>query len=216
MPKSRVRVRHVRIKRRRYPRFGKEILIMLAMLAVIIAAGVWRVAIHEFGHKDDPHSPTASGWKRYSPGGSQLSLFLPGEPQSEDVHVPETLKSNVKQISRYTYSDEKFQAAVWDISYFDGVSADIQQAAEGARQTIMQSEGVTEYQDSSTPASRSGRSGLLIKGTFKRHEQKMELEALLLGDGPRLWQVIVTHQVSDPDARLASKRILDSVSFEHP
>jgi len=211
MPKSRVRVRHVRIKRRRYPRFGKEILILIA---IIIAAGTWKVVIHESRHKRDPHSPTAAGWKRYSPGGSRLSLALPGEPQSENVNVPETLRAKVKQISRYKYSDEQLQVAVWDTLYFDEVSTDIQQATEGARQTMRHSEGVTEYTDSSTPIARSGRSGLLVTGTFKRYGEAMEIEAILLGDGPRLWQVIVTHPASGHDLTAESKRILDSVSLE--
>jgi hypothetical protein len=141
--------------------------------------------------------------------------MLPGEPQSENVDIPETLRDKIKQISRYKYFDEQFQVAVWDTSYFDGVSTDIQQAAEGARQTIRQSEGVTEYQDNSTPIVRSGRSGLLIRGTFRRYGEELEIEAILLGDGPSLLQVMITHPVSDSDARIASKRVLDSVSLEH-
>lgn len=212
MTKSKSRGWQVRIRHGRSRGFGKEILIMLA---VIIAAGTWRAVNHELRHKKAPPSSTVSQWKRFSPGGSQLSLMLPGELQSEIADVPETLRDKVKQISRYKYLDEQFQVAVWDTLYFDGVSTDIQQAAEGARQTIRQSEGVTEYQDNSTRIVRSGRSGLLIRGTFRRYGEELEIEAILLGDGPRLWQVIITHPASDSDARVASKRVLDSVSLEH-
>jgi hypothetical protein len=213
MKRSRLRVRQVRPKHRRSPGFGKEIFIMLA---IIIAAGTWRVVNHEFRHKKLSPAVNRSEWRRYSPGGSQLSLMLPGEPQLENVDAPTNLQDKVKQITRYKWSSGDLQIAVWDITYFDGVSTDIHQAAEGAGQALRQSEGVTEYRENRTPIGRSGRSGLLINGAFKRYDKEMELEAILLGDGPRLWQVIVTHPASDADMRAASRSVLDSVSLEHP
>ena len=212
MKKTRTAIKRSGSKRKPAPRFRKEILIVLA---VFIVASTWRIVLHEFTHDKSHTAIKKAVWKRYSPGGDQLSLMLPGEMQSENVNVPENLRDKVEQISRYKYDDEQFQITVWDMSYFAGIPTDIQQAAEGARQTLSEPDGVEEYQDSITPIIISGRPGRRMKGTFKRSDEEIKLDAVLLGDGPRLWLVITAYPVSDSVAQAASKTILDSVSLEH-
>lgn len=211
MAKQRVRVRHTRVKHKRLPRFGKEILMLLA---VFIAVGIGRILVHETAHKKSPSTTATSEWKTYHPGESQLSLSLPGEPQAEHADVPDSIRANVKQVNRYKYARREFHVAVWDISYVDGVPVDIQKAADGAVSALKQSGSATEYQDNITPITRSGRSGLLVRASYKRYGERTLIDALLLGDGTKLWQVIITHPASDDNGRIASNTILDSVKID--
>ena len=188
--------------------FGKEILIMLA---VLVTAGVWRVAIHEFGHKS---SILTSEWQRYSPGQSHLSLLLPGEPQLTPPESPESIP-NIKEASRYRYSLEAFSAEVSHVLYREGTSADIWKAADGTASALSQSPGVTEYRNTVTAIKRSGRAGVFISGSFKRDGNKMQIEAVLLGEGSKLWQVIVTHPASDRNAERASRKVLGSIAIDY-
>lgn len=211
MKKTKLAVKRIKRKRKLIPRFGKEILIVIA---AIIVAGTWKLVFHEFVHGKSHIAIKKGDWKRYSPGWSQLSLMLPGEMQSENVSVPENLRDKVEKVSRYKFSDEQFQVTVWDMSYFASVPTDIQQAADGARLTLREADGVKDYQDNSTVIARSGRSGRLIRGTFSRSDEEMKFDAILLGDGPKLWLVITTYPASDSVAQKASKIVLDSVSLE--
>lgn len=211
MKKTRTVVKRSGSKRKLAPRFGKEILIVLA---VFIVASTWRIVLHEFTHDKRHAAIKKAAWKQYSPGGDQLSLMLPGEMGSENVDVPENLREKVEHISRYKYDDEQFQVTVWDMSYFAGIPTDIQQAAEGARRTLNELDSVEDYQDSITPITISGRPGRLMRGTFKRSDEEMKLDAVLLGDGPKLWLVINSYPASDSIAHSASKRILDSVKVD--
>ncbi|HKP12213.1 MAG TPA: hypothetical protein VJZ91_08895, partial [Blastocatellia bacterium] len=153
-------------------------------------------------------------WRKYSPGGSQLSLSLPAEPQPVGVEPPESERAKIRQADRYEFAIEKFRVDTWSVIYADGVPTDIQQAAEGATEGLRQSEGVTEFQDTKTLISRSGKKGVLVTGTFKRAGETVDLHAILLGDGPKLWQVIITHPASDPNGSIAARRILQSVEIK--
>ncbi len=205
----------VRGKQRPLTSAGKQIFIIFL---VMLGAGTLRFVFHELLHKNpvpQDHIPTQE-WKKYSPGGSPLSLLLPGGPEPESLGVPEALPGEVEHVSLHKYSNEQLQVVVWDILYADGVAADIRKAADGAVSTLKQSGGVTEYSGSSTPVSRSGRSGLQVQGTFKRYGVGMKIEALLLGDGPRLWEVITTYPAAETGASEAARRILDSTTIEWP
>ena len=196
---------------RRLPRFGKEVIILLA---IIVVAATWRIFLYERLYVKTPSSILSSEWRTYSPGGSQLSLSLPAEPQPMSVEIPEPERARIRQADRYQFALEKFRVDIWNVLYADGVPTDIQQAAEGAAEGLRRSEGVTEYQDTKTLISRSGRKGMLVTGTFKRDGETMDLHAILLGDGPKLWQVIITHPASDPNGSVAARRILQSVEVK--
>ena len=201
----------MRHKRGRSLRLGKGTLLSLA---VIIVALLGAVITFKYARKKSPPPVPTSEWRRYSPGNSIFSLLLPGEPQTESVKVPEPVRAKVKQIDRFKLSAGEFQVAVWATYYVEGMSADIRQAADSAVSSFRESPGITDYIGNTNEITRSGRSGMLVTGTFKRRGERMAIEAILLGDGPRLWQVIVTCPASDRDASTASRRVLDSVKIE--
>lgn len=189
----------------------KEVFIFLF---VIVVAGTWKFIFHEAFHDTTPASVLTSEWKRYAPGGAPLSLLLPSEPRLENTGISEVSGGTLKQAERYHLSIEKIQVALWNITYADGVSTDIGRAADGAAEALRQSRGVTEYQDERKPIVRSGRQGVLVTGRFARDGEKMSIEAALLGEGEKLWQVIITRPAADRNGSLVSKRILDSIQIE--
>ena len=196
---------------RRLPRFGKEVVILLAL---ILVAATLKTCWYERLHVKTPSSILSSKWKTYSPGESQLSLSLPAEPQPVGAEIPDSDRAKIRQADRYQFALERFRVDIWNVLYADGVPTDIQQAAEGAIEGLRQSEGVTEFQDSKTLISRSGKKGMLVTGTFKRADETVDLHAILLGDGPKLWQVIITHPASDQNGSVAARRILQSIEIK--
>lgn len=193
---------------RHRPRFGKKLLLVLAVLTVAVVGGI---AMLKYARKRPPPPVPALEWQRYSPGNSTFSLLLPGEPQSESVELPEPLRAKVKQSNRFRLSVGSLQVSVWSTTFLNEVPADIQKAAEGAVLSLRASPGVTGYVGHTTELTRSARPGMRITGTYERYSEKMAIEAMLLGDGPKLWQVIITYPTSERDAYTASKRVLDSV-----
>lgn len=188
--------------------------ILLIVASIFASVTVGKILTHKFLHRGTPRALVLSQWRRYWPGQSQLSLELPAEPRPGSVEVPESLLATIKQAKRYEYSIKGFKVAVWEAVYVDGVTTDIQQAAEGAASDLKQSEGVSEYHDTVTPTALSGRPALMITGSFRRYDEREEIKALLLADGPELWQVIITYPASDRNASVASRRVLDSVQIE--
>lgn len=198
-------------KKLRFRLSWKEIVILLLLVS---AWPVTKVVLHLFLHEKTPASVLSAEWQRFTLADSRLSVTLPGEPQPESVTLPQSADSAIKEVHRYTYSLEDFQVGLWDISYIEGAQTDIRRAAEGAATTLRGSKGVTEYSDKVTPIKRSNRSGVFITGNFKRDGEGMELGAILLGEGPKLWQVVITHPAKDRNGNFAMKKVLDSLEIQ--
>jgi hypothetical protein len=202
--------RRAKGKGRRLPRFGKEILILLAMIVAVV---VLKVTLHEFAHKRRlPISRLE--WKRYSPPNCALSLDLPGEPMPESVPLPTNIASNIKQVDRYRYASPGLAVSLWSARLDDQAPADLRMAAAGAAESLKQVPGVTNYRDEVIPVESFGRPGLRLTGSFEQVGDKQMIEALFLGERTRLWQVVVTYPASNRDGQAATKRILDSVRLE--
>ncbi len=188
------------------PGLGKPLLFFLALAFLPLMI---RLGVHEFVHKKKYPLQTGE-WKFYSPGQSQLSLPLPSETQPESVKVS-VLDSAIKQMEGHQVSVKEFRVRIWNISYQEGMSADLQQAVHNVAPALKEAGDVMEYQESVTPIRRSGRSGLLVSGAFKRKGEQNQFRALLLSEEPRLWQVVVSYPASDRAASKASQQIVDSV-----
>lgn len=193
---------------------GPSPMVVIVIFAITsIAMMIAGVIYHEHQH-GKIRSASSQYWQRYSPGGSHLSLILPAEPQPDGVPGSEYLGANVKQADCYKSYAGEFQVAVRTVVYEDGILADTRQAADRLASEVKWSEGVTEYRDTATQITRSGRPGLILAGQYNRNGARMEIQTILLGEGSNLWQVIVTHPASDKDARVRSRRVLDSVKLD--
>lgn len=168
-----------------------------------------RFAVHEFIHKRKFPLMDAE-WKSYSPGQSGLSLLLPGEPQPSSFDAPSS-GADFKQVERYQVSVEEFRVMMCSVSYREDVPADLEQATRGVPAILQESGEVAEYKETISRTKHSGRSGVLVSGTFKRNGEPKQFRALLLSEGPRLWQVLVSHQSSYPAATKAARRVIDSI-----
>ncbi len=191
------------------PQLGK---LLLFFLLVGVGFLILRLVIPQFIHKRVAPLEVAA-WKRYSPGQSGLSLLLPGEPQPENANGPSPDPA-VKRLDRFLLSVKEFRVAVWNITYQGEIPADLRKAAEGVAAALKESGEVTDYQETVTPTRRSGRSGMLVNGAFKRSGEERQFRALLLGEGDRLWQVVVAYPPSFRRARTASQRIINSVKLD--
>lgn len=188
------------------PRFGWPILLLLLTVSAPV---IIRIGSHELIHKRK-NPLLAAEWKIYSPGQSRLSLLLPGAPQTVSVKTP-AADPAVRQVDRYQTSVKEFRVAVWNISYHGEIPADLRKAAEGVAAALKESGEVIDYQETVIPTRRYGRSGMLVSGAFKRNGEERQFRALLLGEGDRLWQVVVDYPSSYSQASSASQRIIDSV-----
>ncbi len=188
------------------PELRGPLLLVALMISVPLLI---RFAVHEFIHKRKFPLMDAE-WKSYSPGQSGLSLLLPGEPQlgGTDAPAPGT---NVKQTDYYQVSVKEFRVVIGSVLYREDVPADLEQATRALPGILQVSGEVAEYKETISRTKHSGRSGVLVTGTFKRNGEPQQVRALLLSEGPRLWQVLVSHQSSYPAATKAARRVIDSI-----
>lgn len=190
------------------PGLGKPLLFILLAAAGALSI---RLGIHEFIHKRKTPLFVAK-WKTYSPGQTQLSLQLPGEPQPAN---DKALESNpaVERVERYQITLKDFRVAIWSTTYRAGTIADVRQAALDLASALKDSEEVTDYRRTMNVISHSGRSGMLVNGSFKNVGGQRLFRALLLGEGSKLWQVVVTYSDSDRTASNAALRIINSIKI---
>ena len=188
------------------PELRGPILFIALMISLPLVA---RFAIHEFIHKRKFPLMDAE-WKSYSPGQSGLSLLLPGEPQPSGSNAPSP-GTEVKQAEYYQVSVKEFRVVIGSVLYREEVPADLEQATRALPAILQTSGEVAEYKEAVGRTKHSGRSGVLVSGTFNRNGEPRQFRALLLSEGPRLWQVLVSHQSSYPAATKAARRIIDSV-----
>lgn len=109
---------------------------------------------------------------------------------------------------------KEFRVEVWTVSDAGGKPPDLRQAARNVALALKESGGAADYQENLSPTKRYGRGGLLINGSFRRHGEQHLFRALLTGEGPKLWQVVVSHPASYRQASTASQRIIDSVRID--
>lgn len=190
------------------PELRGPVLFVVLMLSGFL---LLRFAIHEFIHK--PKFPLADvEWKSYSPGQSGLSLLLPGEPQPGGSNAPSP-GTEVKQAEYYQVSVKEFRVVIGSVLYREDVPADLEEATRALPAILQTSGEVVEYKETIGRTKHSGRSGVLVSGTFKRDGEPRQFRALLLSEGPRLWQVLVFYQASYPAAAKAARRVIDSIKI---
>ena len=189
-------------------------ILILAVVSIFLAATIGKIVVRDLAGGRSS-SALVLEWKRYSPDGSQLSLKLPGEPHAEGFEIPDSMRGLVRQVRLYKYSEKGLQVAVWDTSYVDEKTNDVQQAADGLVRGLKDLDGVTKYEETITPVTRSGLSGLSISARFRRDGRMTELEAVLVGEQGKLWQVILTHPALDQYMHVASERVLNSIEIDH-
>lgn len=188
------------------PELRGPVLFIVLMISVPL---LLRFAVHEFIHK--PKFPLADvEWKTYSPGQTGLSLLLPGEPQPGGSNAPSP-GTEVKQAEYYQVSVKEFSVVIGSVSYREDAPVDLNQAIRALPAILQTSGEVAEYKEAIGRTTHSGRSGVLVSSTFKRNGEPMQFRALLLSEGPRLWQVLVSYQASYPAAAKAARRIIDSI-----
>ena len=204
------RAKETKSKRRHIVGLGA---LLLGVISFVLAVTIGRRVLHEFTRGNSSTTILASGWKKYPLAGTELSLELPGEPQTTNFEVPEPLRAQVREVRVYKCAVEGLQVVVWNALYEAGTAYDLERAADGAIHALKNCEGVTNYEDTVTRIVRSGRSGLLVRGTFNRQGSAMKRDAVLLGEESKLWQVTVTHPASDRNADAACKRVLDSIEI---
>lgn len=188
------------------PELRGPILFIVLMITVPLVA---RFAIHEFIHKRKFPLMDAE-WKHYSPGQSGLSLLLPGDPQPGGFNAP-AFSADFKQVERYQVSVEEFRVMLWNASYREDAPADLERATRALPAILQESGEVAEYKETVSRTNRSGRSGVLVSGTFKRNGELRQFRAFLLSEGPRLWQVLVSYHASYRAAAKAARRVIDSI-----
>lgn len=119
--------------------------------------------------------------------------------------------ADVQRAEYFQVSVKEFRVIVGSMFYREAAPADFERAAEDLPAILQTSGEVVEYKQSIGRITHVGRSGMLVNGTFKRNGEPRQFRALLLNEGAKLWQVVVSYEASYPAAAKAARQVIDSV-----
>lgn len=148
---------------------------------------------------------------------SGLTFEFPYDLKAKTDPSMEELKSYTKNFFFYIYESDPFVVSVTYIEYLDGLTANLDGAAEGTAQgqkNGMSSKSRVEgFTYNIGPADRSGLSGRLLKANYKLDNKEGESRVILLSVDNKLWQVQCLYMNNETNRKIA-ERIINSVKIE--
>lgn len=156
---------------------------------------------------------TQDTWGRYFIGSSNASVELPKQPIAASVPLAESVRSQIAHLDAsrvdagdivvlLTYSEYKQKATNLDGSV-SGAIAQIK--ASGTKTGIKSSSGKLRV---------SGKDARMLKLSFQSAGKLVSYSQLFIGDGKKLWQVVVGYPASSKSGAGTAQRILSSVQFK--
>jgi hypothetical protein len=158
------------------------------------------------------HRPFA--WQDFSMGSPALSYKMPGKPLPQGTKLPASVATYIKTYDGYYYED-RTRGIVMNmmfVQYTDTITADIANAAEGTFGQWRATGSIVDIQHKAL-LQISGRQSLVHAGFFQSGGQYNEFNSIVIGDGSKLWQVVVIIRAKDDDLKRTMKTIMDSMKF---
>jgi hypothetical protein len=172
----------------------------LGLLFVLLSTGLAQP------QQSRPQRSTREDWRSYSPGNMALSLELPGEPRSQDIHLP----GNTPEDKSFIYISKQLRWLVNINQSYLSQSVDLKKIATGYV------EGITALCDSRSvrySLEPSTYTYVPISGSYKQGREPWAFKGFITAKGNHIFLVACTWLVTNKAAQVAIQRVLDSVQF---
>ncbi len=154
-----------------------------------------------------------SVWKRYFIGTSGASVELPKQPQSADVRLSDSIRSQLAQLdaSRVDAGD---LVVLLTFSVYKSKATNLDGSVSGAIAQMKRGPNRTGLTASSSKLKVAGKDARLLKLKFVSSGKPISYAQLFVGDGKKLWQVVVGYPASNKSGPAVVARIFGSIKFQ--
>jgi len=142
-----------------------------------------------------------------------ITAEFPGTPERFEVPMPPELRTKVVSMENYQIVKRDFMAAASKVVYTPDIEANLEGALAGSISNTMSSHQLTKVSEQRQPATISGVAGLRFTVVFSKTGDEYEMNGVILGKGPTLWNVFAFSRKSDRAAHDAAVRIAGSVEL---
>ncbi len=154
-------------------------------------------------------------WQDFSIGKPALSLKVPMAPKPQNKNIPESVMQTIRTYDGYFIKDETrgLVITMMHVDYSADITADVGGAVQG---TISQwkNSGAQVHIRMVSMDPLSGKSAIRQIGTFVQNGQENQFANVVVGEGSKLWQVIIIAKVGDADLRSVMDTMLSSLAFK--
>ncbi len=156
------------------------------------------------------YSESNAKWSRHELSDIGVSIESPGELKSKVADIPPETRQDVGQFKFYQYEGGVLSIGVTYIKYADGLIAIPVEAAEEAVENLINLEGVGDLQYKIIPEDQGKVS---VRGSFMRKGQVLDIYELYVGQGQKMWRILVYNNRDNTEALTAANRIIRSIKF---
>ena len=153
-------------------------------------------------------------WQNFSIGNPPMKVLVPGEPTPQNVTLPKTVQDFVKTYQASYYEDgHGLVITIMHVVYSVDVVADLSGALEGTNGQ-WKATGSKVAILSTSHNRITGKSSIQERGKLINGGEENDYMDIVIGDGPKLWQVIVMVPSKDAERLKTLQKIVDSITFK--
>ncbi len=157
---------------------------------------------------------SAIGWQTFSIGAPALQILLPGEPLPQNANLPEAVQSYIKKYEAFYYQDGKgLVVTLMHVVYSVDVMSDVKGAIDGTNGQWERT-GSKVAVLSTTNNKINGKNAIQQRGKLINGGQENDYMDIVIGEGAKLWQVIVMVPSKDTVLQTTMQKIIDSISIK--
>jgi len=163
-----------------------------------------------------PGSVLNHEWQRFTYGKYGLSIESPVRLEKKELEIPEAYKEQVKEIESFYYRPSRgFQLLITSVLYEEGITANLNGAAVGAMNELINQPGVSNVEFKQSPLMNNDVVGLLLEGSYNENDIFMRFHCAVYTRQSLMWNVMVTFRDQDEVGKKAAEKVLESIDINY-
>lgn len=154
-------------------------------------------------------------WQDFSLGTPALTFKVPFHPLPQNAALPQSVTEYIRQYDGYYIKepDRGIVMTIMFVTYKDEITADVNGAVQGTIAQWRANNAQVEIQAASLDPI-SGKNAVRQMGRFVQDGKENRFANVVVGEGSKLWQVIIIVKAEDPNLQKAVDLILSSLAFK--
>lgn len=153
---------------------------------------------------------TEDDWITYNL--SNLIIESPVELLEHNINYPEEFKDLILETKTLGYFDNSFTFSLSTVLY-NNIEPNLLGAYQQGMQEMANSKGINNFKSEKQDILLQGRKGYSILATFNIQDRPGNSEGIFLVENSRLWMIQTLYYTQDRNAKIITKKILESIRF---
>ena len=209
---------HRRNKQKRIPLITA---ISVTVILMIITVSLLFFSLHGdlaglFLPGKTPASVLNHEWQRFTYGKYGFSIESPLKLEKTELKIPDVYKNQVKNIESFYYRPSRgFQLLLTSVLYEEGIAANLNGAAVGAMNEMINQPGVSNVEFKQSPLMNNDVIGILLEGSYHENDVFMRFRCAVYTRLSNMWSLMVTYRDQDEVGKKAAEKVLESVEINY-